>query len=249
MDALILAGGLGTRMGLTVIDTPKVMLNVHGKPFLEWLILDLKRKNFSTVVISVSYLADKIIDYFGSGHRYGLKIKYSIESKPLGTGGAVLEAMNIIETENCLIMNGDSYCDYDFNRFHNFYVYVNATALMGLVRVVDQERYGSVIVSDNNLVSSFLEKNQDSKTGLHNINAGIYIINKKRYIDNAKYFGKSFSIEREYFPSIIGSDFYGLNITNSFIDIGIPDSYYLSSSFMEQSEVVNYFDKYFQPIK
>jgi len=222
MHTLILAGGLGTRLSEIVKDIPKVMVDIKEKPFLEYLILQLKKYNLNDIILCTGYLKEKIESYFGNGNYFGVNIVYSEETEPLGTGGAIKLAEDLIGEDNIIVMNGDSFFDIDLDKLISYHFDKKALATMALAEVREAKRFGTVKIDKNGMIKSFIEKEQKANSNL--INGGIYVLNKEifRYILK----DKSISLEKEVFPKLIESNrFYGISFKNYFIDIGIPKAY------------------------
>jgi len=220
IQTLILAGGLGTRLSKILSDRPKPMAPVAGRPFLEYLILQLRGHGFTDIVLCIGYLGDQVRAYFDDGSDWGVYILYSHEPEPLGTGGAIKIAAELVEEENFLVMNGDSFLDIDLHELVNYHLKKRALATMALVEVEDPARYGAVEIDENGELENFAEKGESSKSKL--INGGIYVFNRKifDYIPRGKV-----SLEKEVFPKLIGKGFYGRPVKGFFIDIGVPEDY------------------------
>jgi len=220
MKALILCGGLGTRLKSVINDRPKSMASIAGKPFLEYLILQLKRQGFADIVLCTGYLGEQVKAYFGDGSGWGVHISYSHEPEPLGTGGAVKLAEALAREENFLVTNGDSFLDSDLNGLVNYHFEKRALATMALVEVEDPTRYGTVEINEKGEIENFVEKGKSS--GSKFVNGGIYVFNRKvfDYIPESKV-----SLEKEVFPKLIGKGFYGSPVKGFFIDIGVPEDY------------------------
>ncbi len=220
MKVLVLAGGMGTRLRGIVNDRPKPMAPVLSRPFLEYLVSQLKRHGLTDIILCVGYLGEQIEEYFDDGHRWGVHISYSHEKEPLGTGGAIKLARKLVQEENFLVMNGDSFLDVDLNTLIDYHLERKALATIALVETGDPIRYGVVEINENREIESFVEKGHSSRSKL--INGGIYMLNKKvfDYIPEGKV-----SLEKEVFPNLIGKGFYGLPVKGFFIDIGVPEAY------------------------
>lgn len=224
----ILAGGLGTRLSHIVKDVPKPMAPVEGKPFLEWQIEWLKKQNFKDVVLLVGHMGGLIEDAFGDGSRLGIHIEYSREKELLGTGGAVIRALNRHETDAFIVINGDTYFDVDLR-------YLAERALspdesdnlhIALKLKDDVGRYGSVVINELNHITGFTEKSAAGGKGL--INGGIYAGRKSLFRDFAE---TKISMETEIFPILLKQDrLRGIPFDGNFIDIGIPEDYYYANS-------------------
>ena len=222
MQVLILVGGLGTRLREIIKNIPKAMANIKGKPFLEYLILQLKNYNLNDIILCTGYLKEKIESYFENGNRLGVNIVYSEEPKPLGTGGAIKLAESLVKSDDFIVMNGDSFFDIDLYKLINYHLNKKALATIALAEVKDIRRFGIVKIDKNGKIESFFEKAKKQNSNL--INGGIYLLNKEifKYIPK----DKSISLEKEVFPKLINSNrFYGVSFKNYFIDIGIPKAY------------------------
>ncbi len=220
MKAFILAGGKGTRLQSVISDIPKPMAPVAGKPFLEYLVVQLVGWGIPDIVLSVGHKKESILAYFQDGSRWNARISYAIEELPLGTGGALREALQGMQDETVLAMNGDSFFNCSLADLMRFHAGKKALATLALRPVADASRYGRVAVNEHNLVTEFREKQQGT-TGL--INAGIYVINRSILPFLAQ---GPVSFEKEVLPNVIGYGLYGLALDGFFIDIGIPEDYY-----------------------
>lgn len=221
IDAILLAGGLGTRLRAVVSDRPKVLAAVGGKPFLEYLFAQLAAAGVRRTVLSTGHLADQIQAHFGDSAR-DLKIRYCEEKTPLGTGGAVRLSLPETSSDPVLVLNGDSYCDANLNAFLAFHKEKEASVSMLLTSVADTRRYGRVGIDSDSNVRGFEEKGTASGAGL--INAGIYLLSRKVIEEIPQ--DRPCSLERDVFPAVLGKGFFGYNGSSRFfIDIGTPESY------------------------
>jgi D-glycero-alpha-D-manno-heptose 1-phosphate guanylyltransferase len=225
--AVILAGGMGTRLREVVADRPKVLAEVNGRPFLACLLDRLAEAGIGRVVLCTGYMAELVRDTFGDSYR-GMSLLYSQEDTPLGTGGALRLALPLIASDPALVMNGDSFCDADLGLFARQHRSAAAPASLILVQVEDVARYGAVDVDEAGRVVSFREKGSQSGKGM--INAGIYLL--ARHVLESIPPEKAVSLEREVFPRLIGEGLSGFPQTSRFIDIGIPSDYHAASSFL-----------------
>lgn len=221
MQALILAGGAGTRLRSVLEGLNKPMAPVVGKPFLEYLLLQLKKHEIDEVTLCVGYKADLIQSYFGSGDRWGIEVNYSYETDFLGTGGAIKLAEDLIHGEDFFVMNGDSLFDIDFHELMHYHRNKKARVTLALARVENIQRYGAVGMNKLGQIESFAEKREGEREGL--INGGIYIF--AREVFDLIPAGQPVSLEKDIFPRLIGHGVYGLPFNGYFIDIGIPDDY------------------------
>lgn len=229
MKALILAGGFGTRLKDVVKDVPKPMALVEGKPFLEYQIKLLRKYDVDEVVLAVHYMADKIREYFNDSkaRELGVRINYSEEEKPLGTGGAVKNAENYLKGssgDSFLVLNGDTYFDLDIREFIRFHKRIDSKATIALAKISkDIEKYGRIMI-EGNLITGFLEKSQSSGLLEGIINAGFYLFEPEifEYIEA----GRAISIEKEVFPRLVRERLlHGFCYDGYFVDIGRPETY------------------------
>jgi len=219
VHALILAGGLGSRLGSMVTEVPKPLLLVGERPFLEYQILQLRRHNLTNIILCIGYLGEKIRQYFQNGDRWGVNITYSEEKEALGTGGAIKLAERLVKDDYFLVLNGDSYFNIDLGELIDFHIRQCALATLALLEIEKPERYGLVEIDKNFGIVDFKEKGQAAKSNL--INGGIYVF--ERGVFDFIPPGKS-SLEKDLFPELIGKRFYGRPHTAYFIDIGIPQA-------------------------
>jgi D-glycero-alpha-D-manno-heptose 1-phosphate guanylyltransferase len=216
--AVVLAGGRGTRLATVVADRPKPMAEIRNLPFLHYLILDLKNKGITEVVLLVGYMHELIEDYFQKEY-HGVKISYEIEHEPRGTGGLVCE-LSRKWSESILLINGDTYFDVDIQSMHR--LYLSTKSVVMAVREVDkQDRYGALEI-ENDIIIDFKEKTWIEKGY---INGGIYLL-PQGVFETYSDLPFSFSLEKEFFEAY-KSD---LNIKpfysdGFFIDIGIPEDF------------------------
>lgn len=230
MEAIILAGGFGTRLREIVDTVPKPMAPVDGKPFLYYIFRWLNRYQVSKVIISGGYKSESIIGYFGNSFM-GIPVVYAIEEKPLGTGGAIMFSLMETTEANILIVNGDTYFPVDLNMFYNEHLSRGSKITIALSKMKDFSRYGTVECKQD-YVTRFNEK-KPCKEGL--INGGIYLINRA-YLES-KQLSASFSFEKE----ILEKETVKLMVkcmafNDPFIDIGIPEDYLRASSVMKSNE-------------
>lgn len=219
MKAVVLAGGLGTRLRERVPDLPKPMAPVAGRPFLAWLLDALVRDGLGPIVLSVGYRWEAIRDHFGAEHR-GVALHYAVESEPLGTGGAVAHALvegGIGAGEHVMVLNGDTFLDFDYAAFARRCESAPAQVAMVLRKVPDTARFGAVEVSGG-IVTGFAEKGL-SGPGL--INAGVYILEAGVF----ERFGLAgrFSLEADLLQRHLAAlSPRAFETEGFFIDIGVP---------------------------
>ena len=223
--AVILAGGLGTRLRSAVPDRQKVVAEVGGRPFIYRLLEDLEAQGVRQVVLCTGHLAETVraaITALGSG----LTLRYSEEPEPLGTAGALALARPLLpESEPVFVLNGDSFCDVDLGALAAWHRRCGAAATLTLTRVPDTARYGGVTLDDGRVVA-FHEK---GRTGPGWINAGVYCVGPALLA--ALPTGRQCSLEREVFPT--EPSLYGYCGGGRFIDIGLPDTYRDAADYLD----------------
>ena len=220
-EAVILAGGFGTRLSHVVSDVPKPMAPVYGRPFLCYLLDRLADAGIQRVVLATGYMHEVIETYFGTGYQ-GLEIIYSNEDQPLFTGGAIRQAAEKIQSEDFVVLNGDTLFDIDFQQLYDFHTSHNAHLSIALRRVEDTGRYGAV-TCENDRIVAFHEKTESQGAG--DINGGIYAINRAWLLNQD--LPTKFSFEKELMQPLAGDPhFYGLSFNDYFIDIGVPEDYF-----------------------
>ncbi len=221
MDAVILAGGMGTRLQSVIKDIPKPMADINGKPFLEYLFQNLIRKGVSKFIISSGYRHQVIFDYFGNSFS-GTPVLYAIEDEPLGTGGGIYKAIGFSDMEHVVVLNGDTLFDIDLLNLITKHISVEADLTIALRKVADPSRFGTVTYDDSFSVTGFLEKN--SALGSAYINGGIYVI-KKSVILNLG-LPEKFSFEKDFLEKYYSKLKMKVYLSDDyFIDIGIPSEY------------------------
>jgi D-glycero-alpha-D-manno-heptose 1-phosphate guanylyltransferase len=219
-EAIILAGGLGTRLREAVPDLPKCMAPVAGRPFLGYVIDTLRMQGVHHFVFSLGYKAE-IIESYLHEHYPTLDYTIALEEEPLGTGGAIRLALASARTNDVLVANGDTLFKVDVQELASTYAARNAECLLALKPMSHFERYGVVELDGEGRITSFKEK-QYYTEGL--INGGIYLLNKNKFLAYA--FPQKFSFEKDYLERYFAQgSFYGVAQKGYFIDIGIPEDY------------------------
>ena len=219
MKTIILAGGMGKRLREVIKAVPKPMAPVGGRPFLEFLILQLLKYSIKDIVLSIGYKAESVRSYFGNGKRWGADIIYSEENEPLGTGGAIRKASELIKDDEFIAMNGDSFLDMDFNRLIPCHREKEAFATIGLAYVDNTGRYGRVETGEKGEITGFTEKGFN---GPGYINGGVYLFSRKVMHNVPE---GNVSLEEDVFPLLLGHGLYGMEVKGFFKDIGIPEDY------------------------
>ena len=224
MKAVILVGGEATRLRPLTCNTPKAMVPVLNTPFLEHVIRYLNHHQVTEVVLALSHRQQTIEDYFEDGSQFGVKLRYSVEDMPLGTGGAVKNAEKYLD-ETFLVLNGDIFTDLDITAMMELHRDRKAKVTISLTPVDDPTSYGLVETDARNKITRFLEKPQPSEVTTNMINAGIYILEPDVLTHMPPQV--SFSFEHELFPSLLdkGEPVYAYPFTAYWIDIGAPEKY------------------------
>ena len=217
-EAIVLAGGFGTRLRGVVDDVPKPLAPVAGRPFLAWLLDDLARHGMRRVVLATGYLAEQVEALVGR-RWLSMDVDYSVEAEPLGTGGAIALARDRLSGDSAHVLNGDSFADYDPERLQRHAQALGATLGVALVRVPDVGRYGAARVQDGRIIG-FSEK---GGVGEGWINAGCYYLSA--HVLAALPPG-AFSFESGVLvPAVADGHVAGLPFEGRFIDIGVPEDF------------------------
>lgn len=218
MEAVVLAGGFGTRLRQVVPDLPKPMAPVAGRPFLEILLTSLARKGFCRVVLSLGYMADKVVAHFGDVFA-GMELVYEIEQSPLGTGGAVRQALARCKGDHVFVFNGDTFLDLEVESVESHWQSNHAPIIVAS-EVPSTARYGRLDTADGRVLH-FLEK---GVAGPGLINAGCYVLPSD--ILDGFALDQPFSLEDDFLVKAVGTQRFDLFVTKGhFIDIGVPEDY------------------------
>lgn len=224
MEAIILAGGRGTRLKSVLPNMPKPMAPIAGKPFLRYLLENLYKQNIKRVIFAVGYKYEIIKNYFGDNYK-GIQIIYSIENEPLGTGGCIKKALEYVLGHNVFILNGDTYLEIDLNKFKKRHEDLDSDLTLTVKTMINFERYGTVI-SKKNRVIGFGEKVFKEKG---NINCGVYIARADLF--NKINVCRRFSFEKDFMEKYADKLNFNIFMTEGyFIDIGIPEDYMKAQS-------------------
>lgn len=219
-EAIILAGGMGTRLQSVVRDVPKPMADVNGRPFLAYLLDYLANQGIGRVVLSVGYRHESIISFFGNSFA-GMDLSYAIETEPLGTGGAIIKSLPFVSSEDVFILNGDSFFPICLDDFYLFHRVTNSLFSIALKQIDDASRYGRVELNGKGCITGFAEK-QEGVAGL--INAGLYLTRVSSLTSCS--LPEKYSLEKDYMERFyLNGKFFGKQFEAFFIDIGIPEDY------------------------
>jgi len=231
---ILLVGGFGTRLKPLTNQTPKPMLPVGGLPVTEHQLLAAKKAGITTVILATSYLSEVFIPYFGDGSKWGMQLKYAVEKEPLGTGGAIRNAAELIDLEAAkaaheefVIFNGDVLSHHSIAAQLDFHRKHQADVTLHLISVEDARAFGCVPTDKDGRVTAFLEKMDNPVTNA--INAGCYIFSPTVIADIP--LNKVVSVERETFPNLVssGRPVFGYNEQSYWLDIGTPAALFKGS--------------------
>ena len=225
LSVAVLAGGLGTRLRPVVADRPKALAEIHGRPFLAYLLDQLSDAGSSRVVLCTGHLGEQIEHAFGKRYRK-LQISYSRETRPVGTGGALRLALPHLLSDPVLVMNGDSFCATDLTSLWAWHCNRGSQGTMLLAEVPNTERYGSVKINADGAVTQFVEKKQG---GSGSINAGVYLLSRQ-VIDSIPD-DAAVSLEHDVFPALMSHGLCGYQGRGRFLDIGTPEDFAAAEQF------------------
>jgi mannose-1-phosphate guanylyltransferase len=225
---ILLVGGFGTRLKPLTDESPKPMLPVAGLPVTEHQILAAKKAGVHTLVLATSYLAEVFTPYFGDGSKWGMKILYAVEKEPLGTGGAIRNAAQLLgPDEPVVVFNGDVLSRHSIADQIKFHTENKADVTLHLIDVEDARAFGCVPTDADGRVTAFLEKMDNPVT--NSINAGCYVFSPE-VIDQIP-LGKVVSVERETFPALVasGRPIFGYHEQSYWLDVGTPAALFKGS--------------------
>jgi D-glycero-alpha-D-manno-heptose 1-phosphate guanylyltransferase len=228
-EVIILAGGLGTRLKKVVKELPKCLAPIGEKTFLYFCLQNLKKQGFQRFIFALGFQSEKVINYIKS-QDFGIEYVFSVEQEQLGTGGCIKKALGYIKSEDVLVVNGDTFFYFDINNFYQFHISKKSLFSIALTQIKNTERYGSVEINQDGDVIAFKEKNSIITS---NINSGFYFINNHFNFNN---YGDKFSIEKDFFEDEKrGVRLKAKIFKGEFLDIGTPDDYFKSQTFVNKS--------------
>jgi mannose-1-phosphate guanylyltransferase len=219
--AILLVGGFGTRLMPLTKNTPKPMLTVAGIPVTEHQIAMAKSAGITEIVLATSYLSEVFTPYFGDGSQWGIKIKYAVEKEPLGTGGAIRNAAQLLDSDqSVVVLNGDVLSSHNLAEQIRQHEVNDADATLHLTQVQDARAFGCVPTDSQGRVTAFLEKMENPVT--NQINAGCYVFNPQ--VISTIPLDTVVSVERETFPQLVakGAKVFGFIESAYWLDIGTP---------------------------
>lgn len=233
MQAVLLAGGLGTRLRSVVSDRPKPMALIGDKPFMEYVVLELISHGVTEIIFAVGYKGTMVEEYFKDGTPWGIKVSYAYEETLLGTAGAIKNAGLQITSDSFLVLNADTFYQIDYSSLTTLFKEQDLDMALVLREVPDVSRYGQAVLEDGRL-TAFNEKTEEQRRGT--INGGIYVL-KRSLLDEIPE-GKV-SLEQDMIPKWLsqGKRLGGFVSGGYFIDIGIPQDYYRFMEDVRKGEV------------
>ena len=220
MQALILAGGEGTRLRPLTSTIPKPVVPLVGRPFISYMLMWLREHGVDDVILGCGFMADRVRAVLGDGSEFGIRLRYLEEPRPLGTGGALKFAEDLLD-ERFFMLNGDTLTDLDLTAQLEAHERTSARVTLALVPVADPSAYGLVRLDDDGAVTAFVEKPSPDQADTNLINAGAYII-ERSVLDGMPPAGTNVSIERDVFPTLVGRGLYGHECSGYWLDIGTP---------------------------
>lgn len=229
MEAVVLAGGRGTRLREAVPNLPKSLAPIGKQPFLSYLLGWLRVQGISEIILAVGHRRRAIARYYAKHQPSGMHLRYSVETAPLGTAGALRNLRPMLGDEEFLVLNGDSIFDVDLRQMFSFHRRHRSEVTLALATQPETGRYGSVVLDARNRIRTFLEKKPQESGGNRSahrsqwISGGLYIMNKSALRRMPR--KREVSLEHELFPRLIGTPFYGFPWKGYFIDIGVPKDY------------------------
>ena len=219
MQAVVLAGGKGTRLYPLTTNTPKPMVKLFNKPVLEHTIELLKRHNINDIIITLAYRAEQIIDYFGSGSKWGVNLQYSLEEAPQGTAGGLRRIQPLLG-DTFIVVSGDAVTDFDLRAARDFHKEKSALATMLLYEAENPSHFGIVESAQDGKIQRFIEKPKPSEVFTNTINTGIYILEPEvlSYIP----YDTAYDFSRNVFPLLLQNQepFYSYRAEGYWCDIG-----------------------------
>ena len=226
MKAVIMAGGVGSRLKAVTGDTPKPMAPLLGRPMMEHIILLLRSQGFTDICAAVKYRAGDIMAYFGDGSRFGVKMQYRVESEALGTAGGVKNCEDFYGDEDFLVISGDAACDFDLARLMAEHRNRGAAASLALYRHPEPLSYGLTVTDGEDWIKKFIEKPDWPHVVTDLVNTGIYALSPRTmdYVPR----GRPCDFGKELFPLLLekGEKLLGLPLEGYWCDVGSPLSYY-----------------------
>lgn len=226
MKAIIMAGGMGTRLRAVSGETPKPMVPMLGRPMMEHIVTLLRQNGFDDICAALRYRAGDIMAHFGDGSRFGVSMQYRIETEPLGTAGGVKNCEDFYAGDDFLVISGDAACDFELSRLMDEHKSRGAAVTLALCRNPNPLNYGLAVTDDNGRIRSFVEKPDWQHVVTDLVNTGIYAVSPRAMELVPK--NGAFDFARDLFPRLLQADesLVGLTLDGYWCDIGTPADYY-----------------------
>ena len=231
-DVVILCGGLGQRLRSVIGENQKVMAPVNNEPFLNVLLKDLAAQGGQRIILCTGYKADTVENYYRRNN-LGLQIEFSPEEEPLGTGGAVKNARNLIKSNPFVVMNGDSFCPLDYKKFFQFFLTKKALLAIAIYKADAHKDFGLLTIDDQKVIKKFYEK-AEVVQGAAYLNAGVYVGDQEIFKLMPK--GRKFSLEQDFFPMLTDKSFFGFEVAKPFVDIGQPERFVQAEQLLKRTK-------------
>ena len=226
MKAIIMAGGVGSRLRAVTGEHPKPMVSFLGRPMMEHIILLLKKQGFDDICVTLRYKSEEIINYFGNGGKLGVNLQYRVEQQPLGTAGSIKNCGDFYGSEDFLVISGDAACDFSLRELMDTHKQTKACATLALYRNTEPLSYGLAVTNEDGSIRCFVEKPQWNRVVSDLVNTGIYVLSPKAmaYVPE----NKAFDFGKELFPLLLqrGEKLMGRELSGYWCDVGSPLSYY-----------------------
>ncbi|KAB2954152.1 nucleotidyltransferase family protein [Heliorestis acidaminivorans] len=241
MKAVIMAGGLGTRLKPLTDNLPKPMVPIHGRPAMEYAVMLLKKHGITDIAVTLHYHPKMIMNYFGDGSQFGVRFSYFIEREPLGTAGSVKQAQEFLD-ETFLVISGDGITDIHLGKVIEFHNQRSSLATMALTQVDDPTQFGIVITDSDGRINRFIEKPKKEEIFSNTVNTGIYALEPEifSHIPDGLY-----DFSKELFPTIMKKQlpFFGVPIKGYWRDIGTIDQYHQVQIDIKNGQLGNYYQE------
>ncbi|OGH61939.1 MAG: hypothetical protein A3G34_14375 [Candidatus Lindowbacteria bacterium RIFCSPLOWO2_12_FULL_62_27] len=228
-DAVILAGGQGTRIRHLIPNIPKPMVETAGRPFVESVVRLLRDQGIERIVFSTGHRAEVLETFFGDGRTWDMRIVYLRDPVPLGTGGAVRHALREVRSDRFLVLNGDSYCRFDVDSMVSVHEKTRAGVTIWLARSDRIAESGRVDIREDGTVTGFLEKPADPQAGF--VNAGVYLFDRQAAETIPD--GKTVSLEHDVFPNLVGRGLSAVPGPHPLLDIGTESGLQAAAAFFQ----------------
>jgi len=231
IDVLLLCGGLGTRLRSTIGENQKVAANIADRPFLAFQLERLAQYGLRHAVLAAGFGAEQIRDAISEYH-YGMEVELSVEPKPLGTGGAIKFARGMAKGKKWIIMNGDCFSEVDIPEMIRFHDDKDALVTLAVAARDDAQDYGTIALADDGRITAFREKDTERTTGF--VSVGLYCFEDRAF--DLMPPQESFSVETDYFPTILDHPVYGFRHPGTFLDIGTPQRFAEAQAFFRKEQ-------------